>query len=227
MVWHYLICGFCCGLQLHWVWVSVNTSGKIVLSEDNRFTLPSFSIQVFSCFWLAILLIVCNLVDRDVCIHSCAGIICGPLLFTWIVFSGELNTALHFESLHVLGFQVLKTSALTMLFWWRLFVCRLTSFPRSNLLAITTRYGGHWCYHLIIERTRPCGDHWLLPFWLQICVVLSCMMAFCLNYTIFLNTTINSALTQTMCGNLKVCCVSLSWLFNSLNVCSITRESDT
>lgn len=41
--------------------------------------------------------------------------------------------------------------------------------------------------------------------WLQIVIALSCMMAFCLNYTIFLNTTLNSALTQTMCGNLKVC----------------------
>lgn len=30
------------------------------------------------------------------------------------------------------------------------------------------------------------------------------MMAFCLNYTIFLNTSLNSPLTQTMCGNLKV-----------------------
>jgi hypothetical protein len=41
------------------------------------------------------------------CQSSCAGIICGPLLFAWIVLSGELNTALHFESIHVLSFQVL------------------------------------------------------------------------------------------------------------------------
>jgi hypothetical protein len=38
----------------------------------------------------------------------------------------------------------------------------------------------------------------------QVVTALSCMLAFCLNYTIFLNTTLNSALTQTMCGNLKV-----------------------
>eukprot|EP00217_Crustomastix_stigmatica_P013514 CAMPEP_0183794430 /NCGR_PEP_ID=MMETSP0803_2-20130417/3831_1 /TAXON_ID=195967 /ORGANISM="Crustomastix stigmata, Strain CCMP3273" /LENGTH=220 /DNA_ID=CAMNT_0026038833 /DNA_START=592 /DNA_END=1254 /DNA_ORIENTATION=+ len=31
----------------------------------------------------------------------------------------------------------------------------------------------------------------------------SCMLAFFLNYAIFLNTTVNSALTQTVCGNLK------------------------
>lgn len=40
------------------------------------------------------------------------GIICGPLLFTWIFVSGELDKALHFESLHVLGFQVLTLYAL-------------------------------------------------------------------------------------------------------------------
>ncbi|KAL0016407.1 hypothetical protein SO802_003476 [Lithocarpus litseifolius] len=31
----------------------------------------------------------------------------------------------------------------------------------------------------------------------------SCVLAFFLNYSIFLNTTLNSALTQTICGNLK------------------------
>ncbi|CAI0416641.1 unnamed protein product [Linum tenue] len=34
-------------------------------------------------------------------------------------------------------------------------------------------------------------------------MVLSCVLAFFLNYSIFLNTTLNSALTQTICGNLK------------------------
>uniref|UniRef100_A0A0D6R2D5 Sugar phosphate transporter domain-containing protein n=1 Tax=Araucaria cunninghamii TaxID=56994 RepID=A0A0D6R2D5_ARACU len=37
----------------------------------------------------------------------------------------------------------------------------------------------------------------------QVLMLLSCMLAFCLNYAIFLNTTLNSALTQTICGNLK------------------------
>ena len=34
-------------------------------------------------------------------------------------------------------------------------------------------------------------------------LVVSCTLAFALNYAIFLNTTVNSALTQTVCGNLK------------------------
>ena len=35
-------------------------------------------------------------------------------------------------------------------------------------------------------------------------MLMSCILAFALNYTIFLNTSLNSPLTQTMCGNLKV-----------------------
>ncbi|CAL1388068.1 unnamed protein product [Linum trigynum] len=41
-----------------------------------------------------------------------------------------------------------------------------------------------------------------LPGFLDV-MVLSCILAFFLNYSIFLNTTLNSALTQTICGNLK------------------------
>eukprot|EP00252_Welwitschia_mirabilis_P009035 TRINITY_DN2131_c0_g1_i1.p1 TRINITY_DN2131_c0_g1~~TRINITY_DN2131_c0_g1_i1.p1 ORF type:complete len:333 (-),score=32.40 TRINITY_DN2131_c0_g1_i1:637-1635(-) len=59
----------------------------------------------------------------------------------------------------------------------------------------------------------------------QVMMLLSCMMAFCLNYAIFLNTTLNSALTQTICGNLKdLFTVIIGWLlfgglpFDWLNV---------
>lgn len=46
----------------------------------------------------------------------------------------------------------------------------------------------------------------VVPFlvW-QAVLLMSCILAFFLNYSIFLNTTLNSALTQTICGNLKVC----------------------
>lgn len=54
---------------------------------------------------------------------------------------------------------------------------------------------------------------------------LSCTMAFLLNYSIFLNTTLNSAVTQTMCGNLKdFFTVGIGWVlfgglpFDVLNV---------
>ncbi|KAJ4849992.1 UDP-N-acetylglucosamine transporter ugnt1 [Turnera subulata] len=43
-------------------------------------------------------------------------------------------------------------------------------------------------------------------------LLLSCILAFFLNYCIFLNTTLNSALTQTICGNLKdLFTIALGW----------------
>lgn len=48
----------------------------------------------------------------------------------------------------------------------------------------------------------------------QLVILLSCMMAFCLNYTIFLNTSLNSPLTQTMCGNIKdLGTILLGWIW--------------
>ncbi|XP_010927377.1 UDP-N-acetylglucosamine transporter UGNT1 isoform X2 [Elaeis guineensis] len=59
----------------------------------------------------------------------------------------------------------------------------------------------------------------------QAVMLLSCIMAFFLNYCIFLNTTLNSAVTQTICGNLKdLFTVGFGWLvfgglpFDLLNV---------
>ncbi|GJP54612.1 hypothetical protein CLOM_g13682 [Closterium sp. NIES-68] len=56
-------------------------------------------------------------------------------------------------------------------------------------------------------------------------LAMSCIMAFALNYTIFLNTTLNSALTQTMCGNIKdLGTVGIGWAlfgglpFDSVNI---------
>ncbi|KAK3043739.1 hypothetical protein RJ639_001935 [Escallonia herrerae] len=56
-------------------------------------------------------------------------------------------------------------------------------------------------------------------------LLLSCILAFFLNYSIFLNTTLNSAVTQTICGNLKdLFTITLGWIlfgglpFDFLNV---------
>ncbi|TYG66638.1 hypothetical protein ES288_D05G017300v1 [Gossypium darwinii] len=47
----------------------------------------------------------------------------------------------------------------------------------------------------------------------QVVMLLSCIMAFLINYYVFLNTTLNSALTQTICGNLKdLFTIGLGWL---------------
>ncbi|EMS51899.1 hypothetical protein TRIUR3_17976 [Triticum urartu] len=59
----------------------------------------------------------------------------------------------------------------------------------------------------------------------QVVLLFSCILAFLLNYTIFWNTILNSALTQSMCGNLKdFFTVGLGWVlfgglpFDLLNV---------
>lgn len=43
--------------------------------------------------------------------------------------------------------------------------------------------------------------HWNLG---QVVMLLSCLFTFFLNYIVVVNTTVNSALTQAICGNLKV-----------------------
>ncbi|KAG6405744.1 hypothetical protein SASPL_133338 [Salvia splendens] len=59
----------------------------------------------------------------------------------------------------------------------------------------------------------------------RVVLFFSCILAFILNYTVFLNTTLNSALTQTICGNLKdFFTIALGWAifgglaFDLLNV---------
>ncbi|KAG7583828.1 Sugar phosphate transporter domain [Arabidopsis suecica] len=47
----------------------------------------------------------------------------------------------------------------------------------------------------------------------QVVICLSCMLAFMINYSVFLNTTLNSALTHSICGNLKdLFTITLGWL---------------
>lgn len=63
----------------------------------------------------------------------------------------------------------------------------------------------------------------LLIFWqavvficfaVQVVLLFSCILAFFLNYSIFLNTTLNSAVTQTICGNVKVCSLASCFAIN-------------
>ncbi|KAI3454211.1 hypothetical protein Pfo_010874 [Paulownia fortunei] len=93
----------------------------------------------------------------------CNGILCGPVLFLWTLFRGDLEMTMNFPYLLSPGFLVV--------------------------------------------------------------LLLSCILAFFLNYSIFLNTTLNSALTQTICGNLKdLFTITLGWVifgglpFDLLNV---------
>ncbi|PKI35363.1 hypothetical protein CRG98_044240 [Punica granatum] len=66
---------------------------------------------------------------------------------------------------------------------------------------------------------------YLFSFGFMVVLLFSCILAFFLNYSIFLNTTLNSAVTQTICGNLKdLFTIGLGWIifgglpFDILNV---------
>ncbi|KAG6491168.1 UDP-N-acetylglucosamine transporter UGNT1-like isoform X1 [Zingiber officinale] len=113
----------------------------------------------------------------------------------------------------------------------------LATINRTSKTSGLNSFGLMWCHGIV------CGP--ILLFWtyihgdleltmnfpylhslgFQIVMLFSCILAFFLNYCIFLNTTLNSALTQTMCGNLKdLFTIGLGWLlfgglpFNMLNV---------
>nr|XP_029117167.1 UDP-N-acetylglucosamine transporter UGNT1 isoform X2 [Elaeis guineensis] len=104
-----------------------------------------------------------------------------------IVFVANITTAVYLATVARLG----KSSGLNSfgLMWCNGVIC-------APLLLIWTFASGD------LERTIS-FPHLYSPSFLVV-LLLSCMMAFLLNYTVFLNTTVNSALTQTVCGNLKV-----------------------
>ncbi|XP_057484906.1 UDP-N-acetylglucosamine transporter UGNT1-like [Actinidia eriantha] len=113
----------------------------------------------------------------------------------------------------------------------------LASVARVGKSSGLNSFGLMWCNGLL------CGS--ILLFWtlakgdlevtmnfphlfspgFQVMMLLSCILAFLLNYSVFLNTTLNSALTQTICGNLKdLFTIGIGWMlfgglpFDSLNV---------
>ncbi|KAL2620066.1 hypothetical protein R1flu_000271 [Riccia fluitans] len=141
----------------------VSSVGVIVLgafiagARDLSFDAQGYMTVLLSNLTTAIYLSTISRIGKTTGLNSfglmwCNGVICGPILFFWIIVSGELGKALQFPAVFFPGFQLV--------------------------------------------------------------IVLSCMMAFCLNYTIFLNTSLNSPLTQTMCGNLKdLGTVLIGWLW--------------
>ncbi|KAL3633590.1 UDP-N-acetylglucosamine transporter ugnt1 [Castilleja foliolosa] len=110
----------------------------------------------------------------------------------------------------------------------------LATIARIGKSSGLNSFGLMWCNGIL------CGPVWTLirgdleitmnfpylfsPGFLLV-LLLSCILAFFLNYSIFLNTTLNSALTQTICGNLKdLFTITLGWVifgglpFDLLNV---------
>ncbi|KAL9242454.1 hypothetical protein vseg_016447 [Gypsophila vaccaria] len=101
----------------------------------------------------------------------------------------------------------------------------LASIARLGKSSGLNSFGLMWCNGIICGPilfvwTFLQGDLQKLPsfpylssFGFQAVMLLSCIMAFFLNYTVFWNTALNSALTQTICGNLKdVFTIGVGWL---------------
>eukprot|EP00475_Leptophrys_vorax_P018366 TRINITY_DN25090_c3_g1_i1.p1 TRINITY_DN25090_c3_g1~~TRINITY_DN25090_c3_g1_i1.p1 ORF type:complete len:471 (+),score=26.21 TRINITY_DN25090_c3_g1_i1:89-1501(+) len=118
-----------------------------------------------------------------------------------LVFLSNLTTAIYLAFISRLG----KATGLNSfgLMWCNSVIC-------TPALLLWTYCAGE------IDRTLAFPQ--LLDVRFIAILAMSCAMAFTLNYTIFLNTALNSALTQTMCGNLKdLGTVGIGWaLFGGL-----------
>lgn len=125
-----------------------------------------------------------------------------------VVFLANISTAIYLATIARIG----KSSGLNSfgLMWCNGIIC-------GPILLVWTFLHGDL-------KTTMNFPHLLSPGFLAV-LILSCMLAFFLNYTIFLNTTLNSAVTQTICGNLKdLFTIGLGWMlfgglpFDILNV---------
>ncbi|XP_022999280.1 nucleotide-sugar uncharacterized transporter 3-like [Cucurbita maxima] len=118
-----------------------------------------------------------------------------------VVFLANISTAVYLASIARIG----KSSGLNIfgLMWCNGVIC-----GPFLLLWITIKGD--------IETTL--NFSYIFSFGFLFVMLLSCIMAFSINYYVFLNTTLNSALTQTVCGNLKdVFTVGIGWfLFGGL-----------
>ncbi|XP_022863806.1 nucleotide-sugar uncharacterized transporter 3 isoform X1 [Olea europaea var. sylvestris] len=125
-----------------------------------------------------------------------------------VVFLSNISTAIYLATISRIG----KSSGLNSfgLMWCNGILC-------GPILLLWTLFRGD------LEMTM--NFPYLLSPGFLIVLLLSCVLGFFINYSIFLNTTLNSALTQTICGNLKdLFTITLGWMifgglpFDLLNV---------
>ncbi|XP_057776483.1 UDP-N-acetylglucosamine transporter UGNT1-like [Salvia miltiorrhiza] len=125
-----------------------------------------------------------------------------------VVFLSNFTTAIYLATIARIG----KSSGLNSfgLMWCNGILC-------GPVLLLWTLFRGD------LEMTM--NFPYLLSPGFLVVLLFSCILAFFLNYSIFLNTTLNSALTQTICGNLKdLFTITLGWVifgglpFDLLNV---------
>ncbi|XP_040371151.1 UDP-N-acetylglucosamine transporter UGNT1 isoform X2 [Rosa chinensis] len=125
-----------------------------------------------------------------------------------VVFVANISTAIYLASIAHIG----KSSGLSTfgLMWCNGIIC-------GPVLLFWTSIRG--------DLTGMMNFSHIFSPGFQAVMLLSCVMAFSINYCVFWNTTLNSALTQTICGNLKdLLTIGLGWLlfgglpFDLLNV---------
>ncbi|XP_057424113.1 UDP-N-acetylglucosamine transporter UGNT1 [Lotus japonicus] len=113
-----------------------------------------------------------------------------------VVFMANITTAIYLATIARIG----KTSGLNSfgLMWYNGIMC-------GPALLIWTFIRGDLKMAINFPDLFSPGFIVILLF--------SCTLAFFLNYSIFLNTTLNSAVTQTICGNLKdLFTIGLGWI---------------
>ncbi|KAK7377220.1 hypothetical protein VNO80_02642 [Phaseolus coccineus] len=113
-----------------------------------------------------------------------------------VVFMSNIATAIYLATISRIG----KTSGLNSfgLMWCNGIIC-------GPVLLIWTFVRGDL-------KTAINFPYLFSPGFIVI-LLFSCTLAFFLNYFIFLNTTLNSAVTQTICGNLKdLFTIGLGWI---------------
>ncbi|GAB2223396.1 hypothetical protein Droror1_Dr00017537 [Drosera rotundifolia] len=113
-----------------------------------------------------------------------------------VVFLANITTAIYLATIARIG----KSSGLNSfgLMWCNGIVC-------GPILLFWTYIQGD------LEMTMNFPHLFSLGF--LVVMLMSCILAFFLNYSIFLNTTLNSAVTQTICGNLKdLFTIGLGWI---------------
>ncbi|KAL2318074.1 hypothetical protein Fmac_031950 [Flemingia macrophylla] len=113
-----------------------------------------------------------------------------------VVFMSNIATAIYLATIARIG----KTSGLNSfgLMWCNGIIC-------GPVLLIWTCVSG--------DLKTTINFQYLFSPGFIIILLFSCILAFFLNYCIFLNTTLNSAVTQTICGNLKdLFTIGLGWI---------------
>ncbi|KAK3252603.1 hypothetical protein CYMTET_38110 [Cymbomonas tetramitiformis] len=103
-----------------------------------------------------------------------------------LVLGSNVSTAVYLQTIARFGQRSMLNSFGLM--WCNGLVC-------APVLLMVTLVTGELAAALQYEHLNATG--------FKIALFCSCSMAFLLNYSIFINTSLNSALTQTVCGNLK------------------------